>query len=411
MVPVSMPLRLGTDYRVSSKYYSLAKGEDDLTNSLIADLKKAMRLDYKANGGFASGKIKALITRLTNLLKVNHPSIYHLKPNQDGRLLMVKGIGSQTLSGNKEWVIAIMNQIGAEVNLKEKQDVLSGEENAIKAKLTTADKVQMTTLTKASAKVTQAEEQLLIQFLDNPLKHIQNAKTDLDILGRIINLSDATNPSLSPKLRALSSDIKSFQISEGKVNDYDQRLKERIAIADNLEPRLRESFNLIGASVSQSVSMANTNNESVNVGSTVGLGTIGYVYRKNKNGENPKRELEPDLITYTALTFYFAPRDKSLEDVRHVYPKFWSRTAFLFGASTSGLLNFRGQEQNNPLSITPLTGFSLDFVRAAEIDFGLIWYRQNTLSPVSSRKVLKASAIIGLSWDFDVINRLSNPKK
>lgn len=404
-IPISSPLKLAGDYQLKFRFFSFSKGEYNLVDLLVSKLQGRLRRHYEENGWLSSELTIEKLQVLASEMSEMNPDMHYLIPDEHGQLLFKQGYYYENLKENCDWIKANLDLAAIESEIDKREIESLRIWKVIKQQMKSKP---VKKFMQAASLANENEYSDYIEILNGVYRtgEIEKSGSRLDSI--FLKLKTATKIDPIPdEVSFLSAQFDKLSDNISKLKDErDNSVSPKKAIK-RLDPDLRQSFSLIAISIDRSSANARTNNESVNVGTTFGIGCIGYIFNENQATEKQKLRLEPDLVTYTALKFYLSPRDKSLSDIRHVYPKRGSRIAVLIGVSTSGLLNFRGQTQDNSLSVTPLTGFSFDFMRAAEIDLGLIWFRQNTVSPISTRKVLKASAFIGLSWDFDILNRLT----
>ncbi|MEM6269535.1 MAG: hypothetical protein AAF998_08865 [Bacteroidota bacterium] len=412
-LPLSRPLTLGQPYRITVKSYTLAQGSATLMTNLMGQLQQKLTTKYNDKKWLNNEQFSTLLSRVEQELEAANPDLYHLDPAAGA---MQPGINAKELRKAQDWIKATINSVARQQDVADKQKKADSFATSIETALSEREKLNFTQYLNRTVGITRAERDRILAFLADPQAKVADADLIIEVLNKIAvaaRNSESTDlsASLVKKLDGINENAYDLQTEVSDLNGLKKSADTEKNRAKSLKPQLEAAFNSLGVVSSTGTSAATTDNQSlVNVGTTLGLGTVGYFYgRESSDGQTDYR-LEPDLITYTALKIHWGPRDKSLKIPEHVYPYCRSRWATLIGVATSGLLNFRGQNQDNALSITPLTGISYDLGRAAEIDFGLIWYRQNTLSDASSRKVLKASAFIGISFDFDVLNRLSGSK-
>lgn len=139
----------------------------------------------------------------------------------------------------------------------------------------------------------------------------------------------------------------------------------------------------------------------IKVGTAFGGGAIFF---------NPRNAdiRETNAIAYTALKFYFLPVDKRIDKPYLTNYPFFNRASIMLGIATSGSLEYRGQDLEKPIGITPVAGISYDINRYFSIDALTTVFRQPSTSALSSQKKTRFAPVIGLTFDLDAFNRIKS---
>ena len=106
---------------------------------------------------------------------------------------------------------------------------------------------------------------------------------------------------------------------------------------------------------------------------------------------------------YIVLRFYFVQVDKNMKSA---YKRDCYRISFNLGM-VLGDLNYKDRKLSNleHLDMKLLTGFSVDITQEFNFDIGLVWFEDDAGDPFQSR-ALKAAFYTGVSFDFNIIERL-----
>lgn len=141
--------------------------------------------------------------------------------------------------------------------------------------------------------------------------------------------------------------------------------------------------------------------DAIKVGTAFGGGGIFY------NPKNPELR-EINALSYAALKFYFLPVDKRIDEPYLSDFPLLNRMALLFGVVTSGAFEYRGQQLEKPIGLSPVAGLSFDFNRYFSLDAGFTVFRQPSTSPYLSRKQTRFAPVVGITFDFDAFNRIKS---
>ena len=119
-----------------------------------------------------------------------------------------------------------------------------------------------------------------------------------------------------------------------------------------------------------------------------------------KDGPN-----EASLFGYFALKFYLLPVDKGLK-CPYLIGKFPNRASIYVGLKNIGDLKYRGASMTNFIGANPVVGLSYDIHRNFSIDFGTVFFGQNSVYPlVNKEKPFRTAMTVGISFDPDLINQ------
>lgn len=421
-VNFSNSLTLGRHYRIEIAMYSQVDPNGKMAGNIVESVQHSIKDFIEKNKGISDAKDWAKIEKeIIQDLNIQFVDVFIMPIDTSGNVTINSEIDSQILSNNKVWIMETAFAANTDLAIEEIQKKIESNKEQISGLWDKGKLEEWFDYLRSRPDLEGETLKGIMNFHDDPTSNIDIAEEYRDLIGKIRNEivgdnSNGTNTNplaevndfprqlgkLSQAIDVLNSELKALSSAKEEKKKYE-------AQALSLLPEFRNSLKLLGVAYSTQATEAPTSNKSINVGTTFGLGTVGYLYSSQLDS---KPRIEPDLVTYTAVKIFLAPRDKSLSENKHIYPRpFLSRSAILIGLSTSGLLNFRGQDQDNALTVTPLTGISFDLFKQVELDVGLIWFRQQSVSPVSTRRTLKASPVIGMSWDFDVFNFLANQSK
>jgi hypothetical protein len=161
------------------------------------------------------------------------------------------------------------------------------------------------------------------------------------------------------------------------------------------------------------ITLVGTGDNTINLGTAFGYGVAGLNFGMPAPGQQGLSldMTEANFISYAAVKFYLSKIDKSRLSP-NPYPLFYDRFSILAGIKVSGRLNYRGQDMDNVLGITPFVGLGLDLNRAVGLDLGWVLFEQPSVSPLLDTKRLRAAPVLGLSVDFNTFNvakRLLSP--
>lgn len=209
---------------------------------------------------------------------------------------------------------------------------------------------------------------------------------------QLLGLDDAAS------IAAIKNEISVFKESlvklEGKLE----------AELEALAPFLRQEIAEYTISGSNEASV--TELESIQVSSNVGFGVVGLnVLSRNNEEELSFSNSEFDGLGYVGLKFYFLPVDKRIAQPYLTDKAFINKLAFNVGFTTTGNLNYRGDDLKQILFVTPVVGFSYDLNRYISLDINSIFFKQQSLSPVNNAEKFRVAPVIGLSFDADIFNR------
>ncbi|MGK0366190.1 MAG: hypothetical protein ACI85O_003263 [Saprospiraceae bacterium] len=139
----------------------------------------------------------------------------------------------------------------------------------------------------------------------------------------------------------------------------------------------------------------------IKVGTAIGGGAIFFNPRNSETRES-------NAIAYTALKFYFLPVDKRIDKPYLTSYPFINRASIMLGVATSGSLEYRGQQLDKPLGLTPVVGISYDVNRYFSLDLAATVFRQPSTSTLSSQKKTRFAPILGFTFDVDAFNRIKS---
>lgn len=140
--------------------------------------------------------------------------------------------------------------------------------------------------------------------------------------------------------------------------------------------------------------------DAINIGTAFGSSVVGL------NPLNSGSE-DFDILSYSALKFYFLPVDKRMHDP-YLNTPFISRLSFLLGVSFNGKIDYKGSELDDAIGFFPILGFSYDINRYFSLDLGATLFEQAPVSPLASDRELRVGPILGLTFDVDLFNRFKS---
>lgn len=118
---------------------------------------------------------------------------------------------------------------------------------------------------------------------------------------------------------------------------------------------------------------------------------------------------QANALSYAGLKIHFGPVDKSLPE-QYAYPSWKSRLSFTVGLVFDSEVTYEGQVQENLFSnMMPMLGISWDLDRFLGFNVGALFFRQPSTNPLAAaqRNSVESAPYFGITFDFNVINRLS----
>ncbi len=266
------------------------------------------------------------------------------------------------------------------------------------------------------------EDQLLGTITDQQdvlptLSVDENTLSDLSVLlGRMSskqNLIEMNNKTIALEIKPVldtepegSDDFQSAQEEQASIERQNRRLGRqrdslKLVLIDRLEVVRRQ---LVRVSSELSILRPEAYNiselDAVNIGTSFGGAVVGLNYA-NRDAR------DFDVFSYTALKFHFLPIDKRINEP-YLDVFFINRLSFLLGISFTSDFNYKGDELEPVIGFFPILGASYDLSRYFSVDIGATMFKQRALSGLSNSQELRIGPIIGLSFDFDLLNRFKS---
>lgn len=199
---------------------------------------------------------------------------------------------------------------------------------------------------------------------------------------------------LAQIINTLSEFLKSNEI---KIEKEEEIKKAKSGIEKLLPGYLHK----IGKAVSFSnIAWPETKTEldRIRIGTAYGFGGAALIGKE--------KDTEFDTFSFLGLKFYLGPVDKRRPMPFLTRCSRWSITlSTLFNSKIS----YKGQTQLDLLGgVKPMLGIGFDINSNFALNIGTIFFRQPSINPLAaeSKKRFKIAFFFGLSFDFDIINRI-----
>ncbi len=194
------------------------------------------------------------------------------------------------------------------------------------------------------------------------------------------------------------------------IEDLESSLKDAKKRVNASQNNISNSFKILKDSriaVETTEFYDDTNTTSVTELQNINIGTSFGAAAVALNWPN-KDQRQYDMFGYTGLKFFFSPVDKRVVNP-YLENKFLiNRLALILGFSTGSNFNYKGNDLIKAIGFNPLVGFSYDFNRYFSVDFGTTFFKQESLSPLSTNTKLRVAPVFGLNLDIDMFNRVSS---
>lgn len=175
----------------------------------------------------------------------------------------------------------------------------------------------------------------------------------------------------------------------------------RLVMVDRMEVIRRQLVRVVSElSLLQPNAYSVSELDAVNIGTSFGGSVVGL----NMTNRDQRAF---DVFSYSAVKFHLLPVDKSINEP-YLDVFFINRLSFLVGISFAGNINYNGDELEPAMGFFPILGGSYDFSRYFSIDIGATLFEQNELGGLSNAKKLRVGPVLGISFDFDLLNRFQS---
>lgn len=248
-------------------------------------------------------------------------------------------------------------------------------------------------------------------FLD-PVIDDERLQELAELLGRVSSARDvientrlSLEQEIEPMLAEMSEEDENYAVFLEEKRSAEQQIAQREARIAELQADIQERLQVVRqqrvrvktvyADTDTEVSVADLAN--INIGTAFGASSVGL----NLSGPG---EAEYDVLSYTALKFYFLPVDKRIHDP-YVNAVFINRLSFLLGLSFNKDLDYRGAPLDDLIGFFPMLGLSYDVNRYFSIDLGATLFEQDNISPVLEQERVRLGPILGITFDMDLMNR------
>lgn len=200
-------------------------------------------------------------------------------------------------------------------------------------------------------------------------------------------------------LEAISNEQLTPQITSERIN-VDTELTQLKALIDPQVKQLYlKSFEIKHSTVA---TIEDTKLDATRIGTHYGVGAIFL-----ENSSNSVVELSQ----FVAINIRFGAYDNRLPG-SDAFKTCWSRFSFVFGMSTTGNLEYKGQPLTNTrIGIKPMFGLSFQPVKHMDISLTTIAFNQESISLEQSYTVTKFRPMLSVAFDFNAVNYLINQNK
>ena len=200
-------------------------------------------------------------------------------------------------------------------------------------------------------------------------------------------------------LEAISNEQLTPRITSERIN-VDTELTQLKALIDPQVKQLYlKSFEIKHSTVA---TIEDTKLDATRIGTHYGVGAIFL-----ENSSNSVVELSQ----FVAINIRFGAYDNRLPG-SDAFKTCWSRFSFVFGMSTTGNLEYKGQPLTNTrIGIKPMFGLSFQPVKHMDISLTTIAFNQESISLEQSYTVTKFRPMLSVAFDFNAVNYLINQNK
>lgn len=407
-LPFGRRLLYGKDYEIRVERYVRYGVASGFTNRVIDRVFEAARAEYDRTRGVSTiSLVNALPAALSTTMRED--KLAGRVPANAGFLIRAsdgKPILGKSPRLSPDAVSAIADNLFIVVGLAvvAEDGVDAGIQAVASTRQTILDFAASTRASSLVAALDGAVESNLLNPGDvAPLKaFLSDPQPGVDPIGRAFELildGDVDVPRVDATHRASLAHVS--VLHEDLVGRSAELEDARAALAAATTERARYRIDLGDAIVTASAghgqattSRVGTELQSLLVGTTAGAGGVFL-------GEG-----EWDMFTYAALKFYLGPVDKSLPEPYLGDHPALNRLAFSFGILAGDGISFRGSDLEDVVGVKPLLALSFDVTPFVTVDGGFIFFRQPLRGPATTDKQLRGRPFFGVSFDFNIIDRL-----
>lgn len=120
---------------------------------------------------------------------------------------------------------------------------------------------------------------------------------------------------------------------------------------------------------------------------------------------NLARKIDWQFFGILAVKYYLGPVDKRVAKPYLVN----NRLSLMAGVVASSELKYHGQVMENAgLGVKPIIGIGYDIGPLVGINMGTVLFQQSSVNPLISQSKLRGAALVSLTIDIDLFNRLRN---